>query len=265
MTDFVTSTDGTRIAYDKLGSGPPLVFVYGATCFRDLPPIRAMADAIATKLTVYHYDRRGRGDSGDTLPYAVAREVDDVAAMITAAGGSAILFGHSSGGALALEAALALGDRVRALAIYEAPYSIDAKGEADSEAFANALAKLIASGRRGDAVVKFWSELGMPPEMIESTRASPAWPRFEALAHTILYDSAIVPGRAPLARAAAIAVPTLVMYSNESFDFMPTVATQLAGAIPNATLRAMPGGHEGDPAAITKALVELAAKSERAR
>jgi pimeloyl-ACP methyl ester carboxylesterase len=261
----VTSTDGTRIAFDKLGSGPPVIFVCGATCFRDLPPIRAMAEALASKLTVFHYDRRGRGDSGDTAPYAVTKEIDDIAALIVVAGGSAILYGHSSGGALALEATLALGERVRALAIYEAPYSVDAESEAEDRAFAARIADLVAKGRRGDAIAAFWSGIGMPDEMIDGARESPAWPAFEALAHTLVYDSTVASGRAPLARAAAIAVPTLVMYADHSYEFMRTIATQLAGAIPTATLRAMPGGHEGNPAAITAALVELAEVAARRR
>jgi pimeloyl-ACP methyl ester carboxylesterase len=157
----VQSSDGTSIAFDRSGEGPPIIFVDGALCYRASGPMRPLAALLAPHFTVFTYDRRGRGDSGDTAPYAVEREVEDIKALITAAGGSAFVYGVSSGAALALEAA----NRVLAikkLALYEAPFIVDDSRPALPEDFLARLHERLASGRRGDAVRQFMKAVGVP-------------------------------------------------------------------------------------------------------
>src|SRR3954452_13937951 len=148
----VASEDGTSIAYDRRGEGAAVILVAGALCARLSWSGPHLAQLLAPQFAVYNYDRRGRGDSGDTQPYAVAREIEDIDALIAAAGGSACLFGHSSGAALALEAAAALGERVRKLALYDAPYHEDLEGRPAWNAYLGQLAEMLAAGRGGDAV-----------------------------------------------------------------------------------------------------------------
>jgi pimeloyl-ACP methyl ester carboxylesterase len=227
----VRSKDGTAIAYDKQGSGPALILVGGALGTRAAASGSELARTLASDLTVYSYDRRGRDQSGDTKPYALEREVEDLEALIEEAGGSAFVYGHSSGAALALEAAARLGGKVRALALYEAPYgspAIQGNGPDDYEPKLNGL---LLEGRRGDAVELFMGVVGVPPDMIAGMRQSPAWPAMEALAPTLAYDAACVNGGIiPYERAARIEAPTLAMNGGQGFDFMRTTAKALASA-----------------------------------
>src|SRR6266699_3110311 len=147
-----TSKDGTTIAYDRQGQGPAIILVAGALCSRLGWSGPHLSNLLAPHFTAYNYDRRGRGDSGDTKPYAVAREVEDIEALVDEAGGSAYLYGHSSGAALALEAALRLGNKVKKLAMYEAPYNEDAEAQRAWKEYIKQLTKLLAADRRGDAV-----------------------------------------------------------------------------------------------------------------
>src|SRR5438309_8379105 len=121
----VISKDGTTIAYDRAGRGPAVILVAGAFSYRKYPASVQLADLLAQHFTVYSYDRRGRGASGDTKPYAVEREIEDIDALIDEAGGSAFVYGHSSGGCLAVDATIQLGDKIKKLAMYEAPYNDD--------------------------------------------------------------------------------------------------------------------------------------------
>src|SRR5438876_10220057 len=182
ITSKVNSKDGTRIVYDKIGHGPAVILVAGAMCSRSFWSGPELAKLLARSFTVYNYDRRGRGDSGDTRPYAVAREIEDIEALIDEAGGSAYLYGHSSGAALAMEAALRLGNKVKKLAMYEAPYNDDAEAQRAWKEYIKQLTELLAADRRGDAVALFMKYVGMPDEQIEGMRHAPNWPMFEALA-----------------------------------------------------------------------------------
>jgi pimeloyl-ACP methyl ester carboxylesterase len=254
----VTSKDGTTIVYDKRGEGPALIVVDGALTTRMSGSKPQLAGLLSTQLTVYTYDRRGRGDSGDTFPYAVAREIDDIDAMIGEAGGTAALYGHSSGGSLALEAAAALGSKVRKLAIYEAPYNDDPAERPAWEKYLNDMTEALATGRPGDAVAFFMSYVGATPEQVAGARQSAFWPSLEAVAPTLAYDHSALfgPDRSvPVERAARIAVPALVMHGGASYPFMAEAAQSLCRVIPGAELRTLEGqGHDVSPDVIAPVL-----------
>jgi pimeloyl-ACP methyl ester carboxylesterase len=259
----VTSKDGTTIAFDQSGEGPALILVGGMFEQRAMVSETAQLAALpllAQHFTVFHYDRRGRGDSTDAQPYAVEREIEDIDALIDEAGGEAFLFGISSGGALALEAAIELGDKVKKFAIYEAPYNDDEAGRQAWKEFRKRLGQVLAAGRRGDAVGLFMTLLGVPAEHLEGMRQYPMWPLWEAVAPTIAYDAAVLGDDAsvPTKRAARVAVPALIMDGAASYPFMHTTATALANAIPNAEHRTLEGQtHEVAAEALAPVLVEF--------
>ena len=244
----VTSKDGTKIAYDKIGHGPAVILVAGALCSRSFWSGPELAKLLAPHFTVYNYDRRGRGDSGDTKPYAVEREVEDSEALIDEAGGAACLYGHSSGAALALEAALRLGKKVTKLAMYEAPYNDGREAKLAWRAYIQQLTELLAADRRGDAVALFMKYSGMPAEQIEAMRQAPTWPQLEAIAPTLAYDHTAIMGKdgsVPIERAAHVLVPTLVMNGGASYPFMYETARALSQAMPHAQLRTLEGQDHG--------------------
>ena len=261
ITSTVTSKDGTRIAYDTIGHGPPVILVAGAMCSRSFWSGPELAKLLARRFTVYNYDRRGRGESGDTMPYAVAREIEDIEALIDEAGGSAYLYGHSSGAALDLEAALRLGKKVKKLAMYEAPYNDEAAAKQAFKEYIKQLTEALAADRRGDAVALFMKYVGMPVDQIEAMRHAPTWPMFESLAPTLAYDHSAILGEdasVPTDRAASVDVPTLVMNGGASYAFMYDTAQALSKTIPNAQLRTLEGQtHDVDPNVLAPVLVEF--------
>jgi pimeloyl-ACP methyl ester carboxylesterase len=244
----VTSYDGTTIAYDRSGEGPPLVLVGGA--LSDRSAAGSLSEALAPRFTVFAYDRRGRGDSGDTAPYAVEREIEDVEAIVAQAGGSAFVFGHSSGAALALEA-VARGLPVTKLALYEPPFIVDDGREPLPDDYVERLAELAASGRRGDAVEYFLtSGPGVPPEVVAGMRTEPFWPGMEKIAHTLAYDGAVMgdtmSGRPlPADRWASVTVPTLVMDGDQSPAWARNSVAALVDVLPNAERRSLEGQDHG--------------------
>ena len=258
---IVQSADGTTIAFDKRGKGPALILVNGALEHRAIDSETArLGTRLSEYFTVFHYDRRGRGDSTDTQPYAVEREIEDIDALITEVGGSACVFGISSGAALALEAAIKLGHRVEKLAMYEAPYNDDEAARQAWKAYRKRLAEVLADGRRGDALALFMLLVGMPPEHLDAVRQHPLWPAWEAAASTLAYDAAVMGEDAsvPTERAAHVAVPTLVMDGSASFPFMHVTATTLANAIPHAEHRTLEGQtHEVEAAVLAPVLAEF--------
>ncbi|HET9495494.1 MAG TPA: alpha/beta hydrolase, partial [Chloroflexia bacterium] len=182
----VTSKDGTPIAYYRTGSGPAVIIVSGALGTGTDPMHVELADLLASRFTVYNYDRRGRGESGDTPPYAVEREIEDIEALIDEAGGSASLYGLSSGAVLALEAANALPGKVKKVALYEPPVITNADTFPPLPAdYVERQANLVAEGRRGDAVALFMKTVGVPAEYIEPMRQDPSWAGMEGVAHTL--------------------------------------------------------------------------------
>jgi alpha-beta hydrolase superfamily lysophospholipase len=251
--DSVTSRDGTTIAYDRLGDGPPVVLVCGGST--DRMANAGLAAELAGDFTVYNYDRRGRGDSGDTLPYAVEREVEDVAAVIEAAGGPVCLYGTSSGAGLAMEAA-AHGLPVSKLALWEPPYSVGGRPDLPADT-ATVYTELVAAGRRGDAVEYFMAKVvGLPPEFVAGARQAPFWSQQEALAHTLAYDATIMGDYTlPTELARAVLVPTVVIDGGASFGFLGETADALAALIPDARRRTLQGQeHNVDPAVLAPVL-----------
>jgi pimeloyl-ACP methyl ester carboxylesterase len=265
----VTSRDGTEIVYDRAGEGDPIILVDGALCSRSFGPMPRLASLLAPHFTVVTYDRRGRGESGDTMPYALSREIEDIEALIDAAGGSASLFGTSSGGSLALEAALAMGgSKVGRLAIYEAPYNTDSATRQRAIEYRQELNELLAEGRRGDAAAAFMRLVGTPADQIDGMRQTPVWQAFEAVAPTLAYDNATLgdDGAVPVERAARISMPTLVMSGDASPATMRDPAKLLAGAIPGAEHRELAGQrHDVDLQVLAPVLSEFFAAGQRRR
>jgi pimeloyl-ACP methyl ester carboxylesterase len=247
----VISNDGTIISFDQSGTGPALILVGGAFEQRALDSETAQLAALpflAQHFTVLHYDRRGRGDS------------EDIEALIDCAGGTAFVFGISSGAALALEATLRLGHKVKKLAMYEPPYNADQTARQAWIDYRTQLDYLLAAGRRGDAVAHFMLFVGMPPDHLPGMRSHPVWPMFEAVAPTLAYDAAGLGDEAavPIARAAGVAVPALVMDGGVSYPFMHTTAVALAQAMPHGEHRTLAGQtHEVAAEVIAPVLVEF--------
>jgi pimeloyl-ACP methyl ester carboxylesterase len=227
----VRSKDGTAIALEQFGSGPPVVLISGASCDRGIHV--ELGELLAPDFTVLNYDRRGRGDSADTSPYSIEREIGDLDAVITEAGGTAMLFGNSSGAVLALHAAAA-GLPVTKLALWEPPFMVDQDAPRRHQAYVTTLGELLDAGRRGDAMALFMRTVGLPDEMVAGMREAPTWQGMEAIAPTLAYD-AIVMGDSlvPSALVASVEVPTLVLDGSETGAWAADSARALAAALPN--------------------------------
>ncbi|WP_129843608.1 alpha/beta hydrolase [Streptomyces sp. RFCAC02] len=250
------SRDGTTIAYERVGRGPALVLVSGALCTHATEA--PLAGELADRHTVYVYDRRGRGESGDTAPCAVAREVEDLAAVIEAAGGEAGVHGMSSGGALALEAA-ASGLPITRVAVYEVPYSTAPAMRADAGAYTARLGALLAAGDRAGAVELFMGRVGVPPQAVAGMRQSPAWAGLEAVAPTLAYDDAVMgDGRVPAARLARIDRPVLVLCGDAGPQWFRDTGRAVAEAVPSGRYGTLGGqDHQVAPAALAPVLKEF--------
>jgi pimeloyl-ACP methyl ester carboxylesterase len=255
----LNSSDSTTIAFERSGDGPPVILVCGGST--DRTANAPLSELLAEHFTVFNYDRRGRGDSGDTAPYAVEREIEDIDAVIAAAGGSASVYGTSSGAALALEAA-ASGPAITKLALWEPSYIVEGRPRPPSDT-ARIYTELVAAGRRGDAVEYFMAKVvGLPPEFVAEARKAPWWPAQEALAHTLAYDATIMGDYSlPAERAASVMVPTLVIDGGASFPWIRKTAQAIADIIPHAQRRTLEGQtHNVAAVAITPVLVEFFAE-----
>jgi pimeloyl-ACP methyl ester carboxylesterase len=256
------SKDGTPIAFDRTGNGPPVILVDGALCYRASGPSAPLAAQLAQNFTVFTYDRRGRGDSGDTASYAVEREVEDIEALVREAGGSAFVYGISSGAALALEAANH-GVAMKKLALYEAPFIVDDSRPPIPKDFLAQLNNLISADRRDDAVKLFMKLVGVPAIFIGLMRFMPAWSKLKSVAHTLPYDIAIVQdyqrGKPlPANRWSAATAPTLVIDGRKSPAWMRHGAEALTDAVPNAKPRTLEGQtHMVNPKVLAPALAEF--------
>lgn len=257
----VTSKDGSTISFEQAGSGPALIVAYGA--IQNLASDSARAERVALlapHFTVFHYDRRGRGQSTDTPPYAPQREIDDLEALIDYAGGAAFVWGHSSGAALALRAAATLGDKIPRLALYDAPYSDEPSASEAWKEYRQQLGQTLAAGGRGDALRLFMRKVGLPETQLAAMSVSPFWARLQAVAPTLAYDADLLGPEAavPADLAAQVACPTLVMAGGASPTFMQTTAHALAEAMPHGQYLVLTGQtHEVSAAALAPALVEF--------
>jgi len=244
VNGIATSRDNTRIAFTKLGSGPPLILVDGAFCYRENGPAPELAPLLGQHFTVFTYDRRGRGESGDTPPYAVEREVEDLQAIVEEAGGSAYVVGISSGGALALQAA-ASGVSMKKLALYEPPY-VDNDGPPQSlDTARQQLQQLLADGDRAGAVKFFMTDVFGAPRafvFVMPLVMRSSWKKNELVAHTLPYDLMILGDRSVLKeRSNLITVPTLVIGGEKSPGGLRNAVAAVATALPNAHSQMLPG------------------------
>jgi pimeloyl-ACP methyl ester carboxylesterase len=244
---IVTSKDGTTIAFDAWGEGQPLIMIDGATSYRGVNPTNAeVGRLLGEEFRAYAYDRRGRGESTDTAPYAVQREIEDLAALIADAGAPASVFGWSSGAVLALDAAAA-GLPISRLALFEPPFVVDGSRPPLPSDYVQRLDDAAANGRPGDAVELFMTAAaGMPVEAVAGMRQSSFWPALEAVAHTIAYDGRIMGstmsgGPLPSDRWAAVTVPILVLHGNATEPWLIAAAHALAELLPTASLQAVEG------------------------
>ncbi|MGA8986849.1 alpha/beta fold hydrolase [Aeromicrobium sp.] len=257
--ETATSVDGTTLAYDRVGEGPPLILLGGATCTRGIT--LPLAQALSEHVTVINPDRRGRGDSNDLSgppPYDPRREVEDVAALVEAAGGAAAVYGHSSGAALALHAATA-GIGVTSLVMHDAPFNLPGTEQRGRDWDA-LLTSLLAADRRGEAIEAFLTLVGLPSAVIEQMREGPYWPAMEAVAPTLAYDSAAMGDRdgglVPAAEIARVDVPTLVVVGGADHDFMIDVAHRLVEGIADARLEHLVGAsHDVGPEIVVPAIL----------
>jgi pimeloyl-ACP methyl ester carboxylesterase len=249
-TEKVISKDGTSIAFEKSGQGPAIILVVGA--FNDRATGAPLAQFLDRHFTVFNYDRRGRGESGDTGPYLIEREIEDLDALIALAGGSARVFGYSSGATLALRAA-AHGLEISHLALYEPPPTGAKAGQ-----LAPQLTELIAAGRRGDAVELFQTEaVGIPAAVVAQMRNAPFRPSLEKMAHALVYESLILRSL-PTGLLASIRVPTLVIDGEQSPEVMRRAAQSLAEALPDGRYRTLKGqGHDIVPVVLAPVLGEF--------
>jgi pimeloyl-ACP methyl ester carboxylesterase len=249
MTEFASSADGTRIAFERHGTGSPVVLVGGL--LSDRSRHRPLAEALAARFTAVTVDRRGRGESGDTAPYEVKREVEDLSAVIDALGGAAFVYGHSSGAALALRASAA-GLPISRLVLHEPPFGEDDDASrSEARALATAVQDAIDSGRPEEAIRAFMSAMGAPGEVVSSMTADPELRR---LARTMPYDHAVVGdaegGAIPAELARSITVPTLVLAGTASPSFFVDTARRLVDLLPAGRLALLEGADHGAEAAM---------------
>jgi pimeloyl-ACP methyl ester carboxylesterase len=252
-----TSRDGTRIAFEKTGSGPALVLVSGALSQRSLFRDQPLVPSLAEHFTVYIYDRRGRGQSTDVQPYAVAREIEDLEALLADAGGPAYLYGVSSGGALALQATAKLGpSKIAKLAIYDPPYG---QAPEDFDEQKQRVGELVGKRVPGEAASYFLSAIGTPPEALEAMKRSPEWETFKNIDFTLAYDYEVLGhGAVPEDVVKAIRVPTLVMTGEKSMAFMRPAADRIAALVPQSQRKILEGqAHQAEAGVVVPVLVEF--------
>jgi pimeloyl-ACP methyl ester carboxylesterase len=260
----VISKDGTEIVYDKSGSGEVLILVAGALGYRSFHLQQHLAELLSAHFTVVNYDRRGRGDSGDTQPYAVDREIEDIEALIDAEGGSAYVYGVSSGAILALEAAERLSGKIPKLALYEPPLILDGSRPPLPQDYVEQLNAAISSGRRDQALEIFMTQaLLIPAEYLAPMKSSPMWNDFLAVAHTLAYDGMIsrdvMAGKPlPPGKWSRVSSTAVIMTGELSEPFFHEAANMLADRLPNGKCQTLSGqGHDVAPDAIAPALAEF--------
>jgi pimeloyl-ACP methyl ester carboxylesterase len=260
--ETVTSADGTRIAYDRYGDGPALILVNGALSYRKFKGFQKIAEALSEHCTVINYDRRGRGDSGEAGPVSVDHEVQDIAALIDTVGGSASLFGFSSGAALALRAAAA-GVAVDRLIAYEAPFKTDPGAKHPADDYGARLYELVEAGDRPGAAKHFMrNAVGLPAPAVAVMSLLPMFKRFAANGLTLPFDYEALGAHnmhgAPLHpdEWAAVTCPSLVAYGSKTAPVLKRASIDLASVLPDATLREVPGENHGLKAPASVSLLQ---------
>lgn len=255
----VTSADGTTIAYDKFGTGQPVIVIGGALCTRQT--LNPLAVQLAQDFTVISYDRRGRGDSGDTAPYSVEREVEDLGALITQVGGVAAVYGHSSGAGVVVQAA-ARGLPMSRIVLHEPPYGTDTEEERRAgKELTEQLEKLLAADQRKEAVELFLTAAGMPAE----AAVEAAIPELVAVAPTLAYDFAVIGnastgGAIPFDLISRVTQPALTLCGTAAPDWMIQTARELAKALPGGQYAELDGyGHEAPAEVVAPAVREFLA------
>jgi pimeloyl-ACP methyl ester carboxylesterase len=253
----LTSADATTIGYESNGTGPPIVLVDGALCDRR-GPMRPVAERLRDRFAVHTYDRRGRGESTDTVPYSVDREIEDLRGLIELAGSDVGVYAMSSGGALAMATA-AVEPRIGRIVLYEPPFMAEVGDDAPLKAYTAELDTLLAAGRRGDAVARFMTHVGIPDPVIAGMRSGPGWPAFEAIAPTLAYDDALLNGgRVPRDVAASVTVPALVLSGGDSPVALQQAAKATAQTLPTAEFRLLDGQtHNPDTDVLAPVLAEF--------
>ncbi|GID27986.1 alpha/beta fold hydrolase [Paractinoplanes brasiliensis] len=240
----ITSADGTTIAYETTGHGPALILVDGSLCHRGFGPARDLAGHLSDTFTVHLYDRRHRGDSGNTPPWSPEREIDDLAALLQAAGGKACLFGASSGAVLAADAANRLPGITR-LALYEPPFIVDNTHEPRPATLVTDIEALLARGDQSAALKTFFTDVGVPAPVVTMMKLTPNWKKLKNVAHTLPYDLHLLGDTSrgvPLDRTrwSSVTAPALVMDGGKSPEYMRNAARALSDALPKAEYRTIP-------------------------
>ncbi len=265
MTSYVTSADGTQIAFDRMGEGTPVVLIGGILSTRR--STRELAERLAQRFTVINYDRRGRGESGDTAPYAVKREIEDLGALIAGSGGAAAVYGHSSGAGLALNAA-ASGLPITRLVLQEPPYGADDEESMQgARGLAESVCAVLAEDRRADAIRLFFEAYGLPPDMIEGMSEDPD---LQALAPTMRYDIEVMGeisrgGVVPEDLVRSIPAPTLVLVGGASPDFFRETAARITELLPKGEYRVLAGlNHDAGADVVAPVVSEFLASEEPA-
>ena len=266
----VTSSDGTRIAYDRYGEGPAVILVAGALGYRSFKKIVRFAELLSERCTVINYDRRGRGDSGEAGPFSVQREIEDIAALIETLGGRASLWGFSSGGGLALRAAGA-GVGVERVAVYEAPFIVDREGRVPAADYGPRLDQLVAAGDRSGAVKHFMrGAIGIPAPIVAMMPLMPMWKGLKSAAMTLPYDLAAMGEHnmrgEPLdpAEWASVTGPALIVYGAKSPINLRHGSRAIAEVLPNAELRELEGmNHNFSNEVLAPVLAEFVTRGER--
>jgi pimeloyl-ACP methyl ester carboxylesterase len=253
--DTVTSKDGTTLAYDRVGNGPPIIFIPGVFNLRDTcAPIAA---ELAGSFTSYTYDRRARGDSTNIRPYAIEREVEDLEAILAVAGGSGAVFGFSSGAVLALCAAAA-GLPIERLFLYEPPFRFDSEPPPPAPDLPERLQRMVDEGRPADVVTTFQLEgIGLPSDVVAGIRQAPFFPSLEAMAQSVVHDAVLTTSLpVPTQEMASVEVPTVVMRGGRTWPLLAVAAERLAGTMPNARLEILhdASDHGLDPVSTAAAI-----------
>lgn len=263
MAHVLTSRDGTKIAYSKTGKGKILVLVDGAFCHRKFGANKKLPQHLSDNFTVYSYDRRGRSESGNTLPYSPQKEYEDLQAVINEAGGNAYVYGISSGAALALEAANA-GVKMEKLALYEAPYITDNSRKPLPENYLKTLTQFAEQGENGKAVKYFMQTgIGLPVFVVWMMQLMPAWKKMKQLAHTLPYDTEIIGDTGsgkPLSKEkwSNVNIPTLVISGSKSAKWSQNSMQYLATILPNAQHQTLIGqSHIVNPKVLSQELIQF--------